>query len=89
MIGQLKSVMQPRQNVPAAGDFAAYNEISAAFYRDTTQFSSRNKSGLTFNFAIKSVTPVLSSCLLFKNILTRLLMIFDQARKYVVLENLK
>jgi len=38
--------IQPSQNVPAAGDFAAFYEISAAYY---TLKSLLNKSGLSFN----------------------------------------
>jgi len=42
----LKSNNQPSQNVPAAGNFAAIYEISAAYY---TLKSSLNKLGLSSN----------------------------------------
>jgi len=41
-----QEVDQPSQNVPAASNFAAFYEISAAYY---TLKSSLNKSSLSFN----------------------------------------
>jgi len=45
-IREVMTPMQPSQNVPAASNFAAFYEISAAYY---TLISSLNKSGLRFN----------------------------------------